>query len=70
MHKLEKTGEIMPRLFTIDQACSYTGRGRTAFRLWAEEIGAVRHFGKAVRFDRLVIDQALDAMGDGSQADQ
>lgn len=69
MHSLQ-TEKIMPRLFTVDQACTYVGRGKTMFKAWAKEIGAERRFGKTVRYDRLVIDQALDAMGDGSQADQ
>ena len=70
MHKLRTAEEIKPRMLTVEQACKYTGRGQTSFKKWADEIGAVRRFGRSVRFDRLIIDQALDAMGDGSQADQ
>lgn len=54
--------EIEPRMLTRDQACTYTGMGRTNFTAWAREIGAERKFGKAARFDRTIIDAALDAL--------
>ena len=50
------------RMFTIEEAAAYSGRGRTAFRAWADQIGATRRFGKSVRYDKRVIDAALDAM--------
>ena len=50
------------RLFDIEQAIAYTGRGRTNFKKWAAQIGATRRFGRSVRYDRKVIDAALDAM--------
>lgn len=50
------------RLLTPDQAQEYTGMGRTAFRKWADSIGATRKFGSSVRFDKTVIDRALDQM--------
>ena len=59
---ISNTGEI--RLFNIDQAAMYAGLGKTAFREWADQIGAVRRFGRTVRYDRRVIDRALDAMQD------
>lgn len=55
--------ETEPRMLTIDQACAYTGRGRTSCREWCNEIGATRHYGaKMVRYDKSVIDAALDGM--------
>ena len=62
MH-LKKKGTIEEtRMLHADQAQRYTGMGRTAFRKWADEIGATRKFGGSVRFDKVVIDKALDAM--------
>ena len=48
------------RLLTPDQAQAYTGMGRTMCRKWCDEIGATRKFGSSVRFDKNVIDKALD----------
>ncbi len=49
------------RLFSLSEGCIYTGTGRTSFRAFAENIGAVKHFGKRVLFDRKIIDAALDS---------
>ena len=62
MHLKEKGTIEETRLLHADQAQRYTGMGRTAFRKWAYEIGATRKFGGSVRFDKVVIDKALDAM--------
>lgn len=70
MYKLRTAKDINPRLFNGEQGSKYACMGLTSFKKWAEEIGAVIRIGRSVRYDRLVIDQALDAMGDGSQADQ
>ena len=53
---------VEPRMFTVEQGCAYTGRGRTSFKEWCKEIGATRKFGSMIRFDRKVIDAALDAL--------
>ena len=50
------------RMFDVEQGSAYTGRGKTAFKAWANQIGATRRFGRSVRYDRRVIDAALDAM--------
>ena len=50
------------RMLTESEGFMYCGQGRTAFRKWAAEIGARRKFGKAVRYDKRVLDAALDAM--------
>ena len=52
------------RLLTAEDLCAYLGRGKNSARRWADEIGATRKFGKAVRFDRVVIDRTLDEMGE------
>lgn len=59
----KKESSTETRLLTIDEACGYIGRGRNSSRAWLDEIGATRKFGKSVRFDRRVIDAALDSMG-------
>lgn len=48
------------RLMTEPEAVHYTSMGRSNFRAWAREIGAVCHFGKSVRYDRQVIDREID----------
>ena len=48
------------RLLTLEGLCGYISRGRNSARAWADEIGATIKFGKAVRFDRLIVDKALD----------
>ena len=51
------------RMFTAQQGAAYTGMGRTSFMKWAKEIGARRTFGpRMTRYDRTVIDAALDAL--------
>ena len=55
-----------PRMMTRAAGATYTGMGLTNFTRWARGIGAERHFGSSVRFDRVVIDAALDAMTAGS----
>lgn len=60
MTKRNQFGES--RLLTSEGLCEYIGRGKNSARAWADEIGATRKFGKAVRFDRAVIDKALDNM--------
>ena len=58
------TSDVEIRLLNIEQGSTYAGMGKTAFREWAVQIGAVRRFGRSVRYDRRVIDRALDAMQD------
>jgi hypothetical protein len=48
------------RLLNIKEVCIYTGIGETNARLWMDEIGAVRRFGRRVLFDKKAIDKALD----------
>lgn len=62
--------EIMnqPRMLTRAAGATYTGMGLSNFTKWAREVGAERHFGSSVRFDKVVIDKALDDMATGAGA--
>lgn len=59
-HRFEGLNE--KRMFSIEEACFYTGMGRTACRKWLDSIGATKKIGKRVICDREVIDKALDTM--------
>lgn len=49
------------RLLTTEQASKYIGMGRTNASQWLASIGARVVFSpKCVRYDRIVIDKALD----------
>ncbi len=57
-----RTGRFEGRLFDLSTAAAYISLGETRAREWLTKIGAKRKFGAAVRYDRNVIDRALDAM--------
>ena len=57
---LENNSISDKRMLNVQEGCFYTGRGKTQFRQWMDEIGATRKFGSKVLFDKKVIDQALD----------
>lgn len=59
-----KEGFEGKRLLSVNELSVYIGLGRNTARKFAEEIGAVKHYGKRVLFDRVVIDKALDQMGE------
>lgn len=42
------------------QGCIYTGLGRSTFRKWAKECGAEIKIGRIVRYDKEIIDAAMD----------
>ena len=50
------------RLLGIDDAAKYIGMGRVMTRNIMDEIGATRHIGRRVLFDKKIIDEALDKM--------
>lgn len=61
--RARETGAIEDtRMMNLQQGCIYTGMGRTTFTKWCNEIGAVRRFGSLVRYDKVVIDRALNSM--------
>lgn len=51
------------RMLSASELAKYVGLGQHSARRFAEEIGAVKHYGKRVLFDRVIIDKALDQMG-------
>ena len=64
MHKRNNEAQLSDkRMLDRYEGAQYTGMGVNSFRKWCEDIGAVRRFGKSLRFDRVVIDRALDEMG-------
>lgn len=65
MKKQNVIGELREkRLLNIKEVCIYTGRGQVTARKYMDEIGATRKFGRRVLFDKIVIDAALDKMGE------
>lgn len=54
------------RLLSEMEGMAYVGLQRNKFRSWAAEIGAVRHIGRRVLYDRVTIDRACDAMADAA----
>lgn len=52
------------RLLNIKEVSIYIGRGQVSARQYMDEIGATRKFGRRVLFDKTVIDEALDKMGE------
>lgn len=49
------------RMITAQEGATYCGMGKTTFRKWAEQIGARKVIGNLVRYDRLIIDAAIDS---------
>lgn len=65
MKKRIVSGDInTKRLINISELCSYIGMGKTLARSYADSIGATKHYGKRVLFDRFIIDQAIDQEGE------
>lgn len=54
------------RLLNEADGMRYVGLQRNKFRQWAREIGAVRHIGRRVLYDRTVIDQAVDELSNAA----
>lgn len=52
------------RLLNVKELCQYVGLGKNKAVEWAKGIGAARHMGRRVFFDRVVLDKALDGMTD------
>lgn len=50
------------RLLSVDEGAAYMGIGKTAFKAYAAQIGAVRRFGRRVLYDKNVLDTAIDNM--------
>jgi len=62
MRKQNVIGSISEkRLLNIKEVCAYIGVGQTQARQYMEEIGATRHFGRRVLFDKHIIDSAISS---------
>lgn len=48
------------RWFDLEQGCTYTGLGKNTFRNWARQIGAEIKIGRIVRYDKAILDGAMD----------
>ena len=63
MRKQKVTGKIEEkRLLNINEVVAYIGVGRVTARKYMDEIGATKHFGSRVVFDKQVIDKAISNM--------
>lgn len=65
MNKRNSKLEVMEvRMMDADQLAIYIGLGKTRAVEFGEKCGAKRKFGKRALYDKKVIDQYLDNMGD------
>ena len=55
------------RMMSHKEAAAYLGLGLTTSRKLLEEIGATRHVGARVLFDRQIIDNYLDSLAGEAQ---
>ena len=60
MNKRARGSITDTRWFDLEQGCVYTGLGKTTFRTWAKRIGAEIKLGRIVRYDKAIIDAAMD----------
>ncbi len=56
-----KDETLKVRMLSEIQAQAYTGLGRCSIRKLGAEIGAIKHFGRRVLYDRVIIDKYFDA---------
>ena len=54
------------RLLTEAEAMCFVGLRRTKLRQWAKDVGAVRHIGRRVLYDRVVLDRAVDELSNAA----
>ena len=52
------------RLMNLDEFMHYTSMNRVRGKEWAKEIGAMKHIGRRVFFDRVIIDRVLDEINE------
>ena len=60
MNKRNKGPITETRWFDLEQGCTYTGLGKTSFRSWAKQIGSEIKIGRIVRYDKQIINKAMD----------
>ena len=59
------------RLLTLEQACTVTGMGKNRCREFCDRWGATRKLSpRMVRYDKLVINKALDEMAQAAVTDE
>ena len=63
MNKSHNAQWYEKRMLTIEEASPYIGLGLTKSRSLLKNIGAERHFGRRVVYDRKIIDFYLDSLG-------
>lgn len=64
-------GDFSSRLMTIEQTCQYLNRGKTRTRQFCDSINATIKMGeRCVRFDRTIIDKALDELTTAAVTDE
>lgn len=63
MQKRTDLHMIDKRLLPLPEAFEYVGLGRYRAKIFFEQIGAVRKFGKRVLIDKKTLDAALDQLG-------
>lgn len=68
MNKRIKGSISDTRWFDLEQGCTYTGLGKTTFRSWAKQIGAEIKIGRIVRYDKAIIDKAMDQAAEEQRA--
>ncbi len=62
MHKRTSVKDYScKRLLSWEEAREYTSLGRAAVRDYGEKIGAIKYYGRRVLFDRMIIDENIDA---------
>lgn len=54
------------RMLNASEMANYVGLGKHAARVFAEDAGALRKYGRRVLFDRKALDAALDNMPPGA----
>ncbi len=60
MNKRHSTSNLKnTRLMSWDEARDYCGLGRAAVREFGERTGAIKHYGRRVLFDRIIMDEKL-----------
>lgn len=68
---VKKEGEpIHARMLSRKEAVRYIGMGETRTREFCSRIGAIKHIGRRVLFDKKVIDNYLDNMEPEGKTDE
>lgn len=59
---MRKENDLYPgkRLLSIAEMKNYTGLGENAAKVWGKKHGAIRHIGRRLFYDRVIIDQVLN----------